>query len=89
MTSPINTASVAFHQALGFEALCVASSGGGGSERAGVGCATSKTGMGGDGVAPDHGLVQAEGASSIDRKFVHVDYDGPDGGDRVLLEKRL
>lgn len=64
-----------FHVALGFKILRVASSGGGGDDVAPVG-----------GLAH---LVQTEGASAVDREFVHVDYDGPDGGDRVLLEKRL
>lgn len=92
MTSPVNTASVAFHIALGFEALRVASRGGGGNDGGGTGNAKYKTGVGSTDVAPVDGLahlVQTEGASAIGREFVHVGYDGPDGGDRVLLEKRL
>lgn len=92
VTSPTNTASVAFHKALGFNTLRVASSGGGGDEGAGAENTTCKTDMGGDGVAPENDLahrLQAESAPSLDREFVHADYDGPDGGDRVLLEKRL
>lgn len=76
VTSPINTTSIAFHEALGFKALRPASSAGGGDEGARAGNETRETRMGGDGVAPEN-------------EFVHVDYDGPDGGDRVLLEKRF
>lgn len=84
VTSPVNTASVEFHLALGFEALRVASRGGGFDEEKGVigGGVENRQRRASTG-------VQAGKGAPVDSEFVHVGYDGPDDGDRVLLEKRL
>lgn len=79
VTSPYNTASVAFHRTLGFEPVRVASSGGGGQDGGGAEGGEWSTGAS-DG-------EQAEKRAPAD--FVRVGYDGPDEGDRVLMEKRL
>ena len=94
VTSTPNTASVAFHKALGFETLRAPSSGSGIEEKgAGGGHATLPTGVVDSGVGtregePAGGETERRGAP-VDSEFVHVGYDGPDGGDRVLMEKRL
>lgn len=92
VTSPVNTASVAFHRALGFETVRVASSGGSNEGGAGAGDAGSRTGASGGGIAAGgRGSedAQAEKGAPVDSEFVHVGYDGPAGGGRVLLERRL
>lgn len=98
VTSPVNTASVAFHRALGFETVRVASrSGGRGEEGAGAGVADAgprEAEFGDDGVvAGGRGSVGGrrgeKGAPPVDSEFVHVGYDGPDDGDRVVMEMRL
>lgn len=87
VTSPSNTASVAFHESLGFEAL-----------RAAGATDSSRTD------APIHDTMDAcphammfetalaggaDGTSRVLDEFVHVDWDGPDGGDRVLLQMNI
>lgn len=95
VTSPVNTASVAFHRALGFEAVRVASSGQSVEEGLGGGHAGSRTGAmvddDGDVVAGGRGSAdgKAEAVAPVGSEFVHIGYDGPDDGDRVLLEKCL
>lgn len=85
MTSPANTASVAFHKAIGFEAVPATAPDGGGDERkGGTGKANSSSG-----VSEHRSLGEQSGRVPVDRELVHVDYDGPDDGDRVVLEKRL
>lgn len=117
VTSPSNTASVAFHEGLGFEALRVAgttdSRSGGPIDNTMDGCLDASF----DGImegtlgesAVDgaiDGTIQgakgprgnphnkfesvlesgSDGTSRVLDEFVHVDWDGPDGGDRVLLQ---
>lgn len=90
VTSPVNTTSVAFHKALGFDTVRIASSRGKGEDRA-----RTRSDAGprtGDGVvAGGRGLEdgRAERGAPVDGEFVHVGYDGPDDGDRVLMEMRL
>ncbi|CAB1097101.1 unnamed protein product [Ectocarpus sp. CCAP 1310/34] len=85
VTSPANTASVAFHKAIGFEAVPAIAPDAEGDERTGgTGKARSSSG------ASEHRfLSEHSGRVPVDRELVHLDYDGPDDGDRVVLEKRL
>ncbi|CAM9862338.1 unnamed protein product [Ectocarpus fasciculatus] len=85
VTSPANIASVAFHKAIGFEALPAITPDGEGDERkGGTGTARSSSGP------SEHRSSDGQGGRvPVDRELVHVDYDGPDDGDRVVLEKRL
>lgn len=92
VTSPVNIASVEFHTAIGFEAVPVASSGGGGEDGAGAGETGSKTGALSGSVAGGRRgseVGRAEKGSPVGSEFVHVNYDGPADGDRVVMEKRL
>ncbi|CAN0291134.1 unnamed protein product [Ectocarpus sp. 6 AP-2014] len=85
VTSPANTASVAFHKAIGFEAVpAIAPDAEGDERKGGTGKARSSSG------ASEHrSLGEQSGRVPVDRELVHIDYDGPDDGDRVVLEKRL
>lgn len=89
VTSPVNNASVAFHKALGFEVVRVASGGGRGEEEVVAGEAGSSAGALGDGVVEGgHGSGggRAEKGALNGNDFVHVGYDGPVDGDRVVME---
>eukprot|EP00752_Nemacystus_decipiens_P003802 g3498.t1 len=93
VTSPVNTASVAFHKALGFETVRVASSGVKGEEAAGAEEAGPTTealdgGIAGGSLGSEGGRAEKR-APPVDTEFVHVGYDGPADGDRVLMEMRL
>lgn len=98
VTSPVNTASVAFHRALGFETVRVASSGGegggvegaaGAGDDAGSSAGVSSVGVGAGGSGSDGGQADKRDPPAHSGGLVHVGYDGPNDGDRVLMEKRL
>lgn len=75
VTHPVNVASVAFHRRLGFETMPVDQS------------TVAVDNDGGD-VESSHEAGEVY-TSDIPLSLVHVDYDGPQNGDRVLLEKHL
>lgn len=98
VTDPCNTSSVAFHMALGFEPQRVADPlSGGGHEVGGGAVCTSLDARACDEneeeVASGHQssalAKRPSGDVYVRGEFVHLDYDGPDDGNRVVLEKRL
>ncbi|CAM9105317.1 unnamed protein product [Scytosiphon promiscuus] len=98
VTDPCNTSSVAFHMALGFEPqpVAVGPSGTGSREDDQAARATLKARADDE---KDDGVSSGSEVSALARRpsgdvyvrseFVHVGYDGPDDGDRVVLEKGL
>ncbi|CAM9267092.1 unnamed protein product [Ectocarpus sp. 12 AP-2014] len=85
VTSTGNTASVAFHKAIGFEAVpAIAPDAEGDEKKEGTGKARSSSGA-----SENRSSSEQSGRIPVDRELVHVDYDGPDDGDRVVLKKRL
>lgn len=95
VTDPCNTSSVAFHVALGFVPRRVPAEVREGSREAdGATHERFDTGVGGDG--EEEGVMgqsvlraSPDGGVQVCRGFVHVDFDGPDDGDRVVMEKCL
>lgn len=100
VTSPSNTASVAFHERIGFRAIPVATSSSISTTLGTINSdaeseTTATTDFDAEGETGVEGEKEsalergADGSSRVADKYVHVGWDGPDGGDRVLLEKDI